>query len=288
MFLGVAIHSSNRNSVPLISSIIYCYVARQFDLRTSPISYPFHVHSLVQPPPGFDLSGHPLPPTHDSTTTSHLTHLYLDPFTTSSPITLTHLESQLRFIAPTTTTAQTAHYLLPSTARDLTIRAAHNILSAPSHYSGPSLFTPLPTNAATYAALFALVLLPTPLSHPAQLRQHLAVLAQHFLEYFDLDVHLFSTYILPLTTTLPDARAYRSLLQNLKETDSTARTPKRRVGENSEVKFRVGQVFRHKRRGYLAVIYGWDAWCKMQETWISMNQVDRLGRGRGQPFYNVL
>ncbi|KAJ9611606.1 hypothetical protein H2200_004790 [Cladophialophora chaetospira] len=288
MFLGVSLFGKNRNSVPLISAVTYCYVARQFDLRAAPCSYPFHVHALVKPPPGFDLDGNSLPESSDKTP-SKLTHLYMDPFNSSEPVPLSKLEAQLKFITPTATPAQTTSYLSAASPRDLAIRAAHNILSSPSHDPGLPLH-PINPNLATYAALFSLVVLPAhPLAHPAQMRQHLAVLTQHFLEYFDLDIHLFETHVLPLAYALPDSRAYRNLVSQLKDADHEPRTPKYRSDErNKVVDFKVGQVFRHRRRGYLAVIYGWDHYCRMQEQWITMNQVDRLPQGRNQPFYNVL
>lgn len=291
MFLGVSLYSGNRNSVPLISAVIFCYVARQFDLRAAPCSYPFHVHALVRPAPGLDLDGNPLPESSDPDggEPSRLTHLYMDPFNSSEPISLSMLETQLKFIAPSATPAHTATYLSAATPRDLIVRTAHNILASPSHYEGPPLY-PINPNLATYAALFSLVVLPVaPTAHPAQLRQHLAVLTQHFLEYFDLDINLFETRVLPLTRHLPDSHAYRHLIAQLKDSDHESRPPKYHSDpRNSVVTYSVGQVFRHRRRGYLAVIYGWDPYCRMQENWITMNQVDRLPHGRNQPFYNVL
>lgn len=289
MFLGVSLFSLNRNSVPLISCIIFCYVARAFDLRAAPCSYPLHVHALIQPPPGIDLDGNLLPEGENQEPSSQ-THLYMDPFNNSDPISRATLENRIRFIGPTTTASQTESYLSAASPRDLTIRTAHNILSSPSHYAGPPIH-PVNPNLATYAALFSLVLLPPlPTTHPAQLRQHLAVLTQHFLEFFELDVHLFETRILPLTNSLPDARAYRNLIHSLRDSDYDARAPKYRTTDprNEDVQFKVGQVFRHRRRGYLAIIYGWDPYCKMQEQWITMNQVDTLPNGRHQPFYNVI
>ncbi|KAK5561033.1 hypothetical protein LTR46_001343 [Exophiala xenobiotica] len=293
MFLGVALFSENRNSVPLISAIIYCYVARQFHLRAAPCSYPYHVHALVQPPPGIDINGKPLPEVCGSEQQqSELTHLYMDPFNTSEPISYSTLLERARFIAPASTPAQLASYLSAASPRDLTIRTAHNILSSPQHYRGPPVH-PINPNLATYAALFSLVLLPSsptsPQPPPTQLRQHLSVLTQHFLEYFDLDIHLFETRILSLTNFLPDARAYRNLIHQLKDSDHESRPPKyRSEPRNDVVRYRVGHVFRHRIREYLAVIYGWDPYCRMQEQWIAHNQVDRLPNGRHQPFYNVL
>jgi F-box protein 21 len=288
MFLGVSLFSSNRNSIPLIAAIIFCYVARQFNLRAVPCSYPFHVHALVQPPTGCDLDGNVIPENTDDQP-SKATHLYMDPFNSSEPISLAKLEMQLNYIAPNAPLSQRTSYLSAATPRELSIRAAHNILSSPSHDPGPTLF-PINPNLATYAALFALVILSSsPTAHPAQIRQHLAVLTQHFLEYFDLDIHLFETYVLPFTHTLPDSRAYRNLLSQLKQSDQETRLPKyHSEPKNAAVEFSVGQIFRHRRRGYLAVIYGWDPYCRMQEHWITMNQVDRLPKGRNQPFYNVL
>ncbi|KIX01135.1 uncharacterized protein Z518_10201 [Rhinocladiella mackenziei CBS 650.93] len=291
MFLGVSLFSGNRNSVPLISAVTFCYVARQFNLRAAPCSYPFHVHAVVQPPPGIDLDGKPLRESSGSEDRgpSLPTHLYMDPFNGSEPISYSVLDTQLKFITPAATLAQTTSYLSAASPKDLTIRTAHNILSSPAHYSGAPLH-PINPNLATYAALFSLVLLPAlPNPHPAQLQQHLAVLTQHFLEFFDLDIHLYETRVLPLTTSLPDARAYCNLIQQLKESDHESRPAKYRSDpRNSVVKYSVGQVFRHRRRGYLAVIYGWDPYCRMQEQWIMMNQVDRLPNGRHQPFYHVL
>lgn len=293
MFLGVALFSTNRNSVPLISAIIYCYVVRKFGLQAQPISYPFHVHALVQidPTSTTDLDNKLLP-IDPLPLLAPETHLFMDPFNTSDPIPATHLQNQLRFIAPTSTPTQITNYLSPSSARDLTIRAAHNILAAPSHYNGPPLF-PMNMPAAAFGALLSIILLP-PSPHPAQISHHLSVVAQHFAIHFDHDVSLFAHHVLPVAAQLTNAQAYASLVEKLRARDAAAKKPKRRAGPGGEengnevVTFKVGQVFRHRMRGYLAVIYGWDSWCKMDEQWIVQNRVDRLPGGRGQPFYNVL
>ncbi|OAG44034.1 hypothetical protein AYO21_01886 [Fonsecaea monophora] len=288
MFLGVALFSTNRNSVPLISASIFCYVARRFNLRAEPCSFPFHVYAFVQAPLGFDIDGHPLAES-SSQEPSDLTHFYMDPFHNSEPISRSVLETRLKFMNPGVTPTQTVAYMSPAPPRDLSARTALNILASPSHDPGLPLH-PINTNLAAYSALFALVSIPSePPRHATHLRQHLAVLTQHFLEYFDLDIHLFETCVLPLTNDLPDARAYRNLILQLKESDHESRPAKYRADpRNSEVKYSVGQVFRHRRRNYVAVIYGWDPYCRMQEQWITMNQVDRLPNGRSQPFYNVI
>ena len=42
------------------------------------------------------------------------------------------------------------------------------------------------------------------------------------------------------------------------------------------------------RYDYRGVIYGWDATCQAEESWIASMGVDRLRFGRQQPFYRVL
>lgn len=51
---------------------------------------------------------------------------------------------------------------------------------------------------------------------------------------------------------------------------------------------RVGDIVWHLRYHYRGVVFGWDEKCSANEEWISQMQVDRLPRGRHQPFYHVL
>ncbi|KXJ92653.1 hypothetical protein Micbo1qcDRAFT_222406 [Microdochium bolleyi] len=56
-----------------------------------------------------------------------------------------------------------------------------------------------------------------------------------------------------------------------------------------QVRYRVGDLFRHRRYGYRAVITGWDATCQASEQWMQQMGVDALpGGGRSQSFYHVL
>jgi F-box protein 21 len=278
MFLGVALHSQTRNSLPLITVLIYCYVLRKFTLHASPISYPLHVHALVQPPSGIDLDGNPTPTDHTSTAN----HLFMDPFNTADPIPRAQLDQQLTFIAPQLSASQRATFLRPSNAREMATRAARNILEADANT--PRLF-PIDPIAAVYAANWASVLLPASVD---QLRQALQTLMFDFLENYPYDIALFETHVLPLTTQLPDHANYRNMCRSMRVADVVDRVPKRREGKNEVVKFRVGQVFVHRRRTYVGVIYGWDATCEMDERWIQRNMVGSLPMGRHQPFYNVL
>ena len=59
-------------------------------------------------------------------------------------------------------------------------------------------------------------------------------------------------------------------------------------GSPNRVRYKVGQLFRHKRFHYYAVIYGWDPQCSAEELWITQMRVDDLPRGRHQSFYHSL
>ena len=50
----------------------------------------------------------------------------------------------------------------------------------------------------------------------------------------------------------------------------------------------LGQVLTHRVYGYRGVIIGYDPVCMMPSDWIAQMGVDKLDRGRAQPFYHVL
>jgi F-box protein 21 len=94
---------------------------------------------------------------------------------------------------------------------------------------------------------------------------------------------------LPQLQGLPE---YHHLLQILNAVRAGDRNPKptiRREGPAKEnVRFKVGQVFKHKRFRYMGVVIGWDVNCDASEEWMAQMGVDELGRGRWQSFYHVL
>lgn len=295
MFLGVALFSESRNSIPIISAIIFCYVARKFGLMAAPCSFPFHVIVLVQSPQGYDLDGNPTEanetPLGPSTTIDSSVHLYMDPFRSSTPVSQETLEHQLRFIAPERPQSLLHSYLAPATPRDITIRAAQNILAAPSHYPGPTIH-PISRPSASCAALYTLaILMAESQGHVSihQLRELFALLVRQLMDHFHFDISLFETYIMPLCRRVPHTGAFVEQVRRMRESDLEPHFPKRRlIPENNSVLYKVGQVFRHRIRNYLAIIYGWDQECQMTEQWIYANQVDGLPKGREQPFYNSM
>lgn len=72
------------------------------------------------------------------------------------------------------------------------------------------------------------------------------------------------------------------------EAESLAAAAKALAYQNVEYAFRLGQKVRHAVFGYRAVICGMDPLCCESSSWIENANVDKLSRGRNQPFYQVL
>ena len=78
-------------------------------------------------------------------------------------------------------------------------------------------------------------------------------------------------------------------LQAVSMHDNAPKTVKTRGhGSLTNVRYRIGQVFQHKRFQYYAVIIGWDVECRASDQWMSQMRVHDLARGKQQSFYHVL
>lgn len=55
----------------------------------------------------------------------------------------------------------------------------------------------------------------------------------------------------------------------------------------ARIRYRVGQVFRHKRYSYLGVITGWDARCEQSREWQTEMGIAQLPGGDAQPYYQA-
>lgn len=59
-------------------------------------------------------------------------------------------------------------------------------------------------------------------------------------------------------------------------------------GDDKDIEYHIGTIFRHRRWGYIGVIKRWDPRCCADEVWIQGNNVDALDNGgRAQPFYSI-
>jgi F-box protein 21 len=147
---------------------------------------------------------------------------------------------------------------------------------------------------AFYSALWANFMLNnTPLGTEANnQRQFVPLILERFERLFPMDASLVEQYICPLFNYPSDGEPW-GLHEALRVVRAADQSPKQlKVRSTSaardRVKYAVGQVFRHRRYNYTAVITGWDIECGMNSDWIANNNVDSLSRGRHQSFYHAL
>ncbi|GLI77044.1 hypothetical protein PoHVEF18_005327 [Penicillium ochrochloron] len=280
-FLGLALNSPGHNSLPLISAAIYCYVAQAIGLDAQPCGFPFHVHVIVTPLPGFDMNGEALsgmdvgPP------------MYVDPFRGARETPISDLRDQLVFLGASET--EQAAFLGPSLTSEIVQRCSRNIWtsihSTPHPPDGHT--TSMDVVSAKYASLWSSMLL-TGDSRPMDLRHHLPLLMELFATDFPSDIFLVEQYIVPLFQGLFEHEHILESLHVMRAVDEIPKQVRRRTGENQNIRFSVGQVFRHRRYHYRAIITGWDRECGAGEQWMRRMGIDRLQAGRHQSFYHVL
>lgn len=290
-FLGIALTDEGHNSLPLTSAAIYCYVARKLGLTADPCGFPFHVHVIIRPDPGYDMDGRPLPEGQQGDPT------YMDPFRSIEETPVSELENQLNFLGALTLSQST--FLRASFPGEIALRCGRNIMNSvvqSSHLQD----TELDIVNAKYAALWSSMLFAgyadaNGMAHPLRrqvghipLRRHLPSLMEHFATEFPVDVYLIEQYLIPLFQGLPEYDHLQETVHVMKAGDEIPKQIRRRTMEDMNVKYKIGQVFRHRRYDYMAVITGWDTECGAGDEWMQRMGVDRLRAGRHQSFYHVL
>ncbi|THC87851.1 hypothetical protein EYZ11_012705 [Aspergillus tanneri] len=142
-------------------------------------------------------------------------------------------------------------------------------------------------DSAKYAAVWSAVLLTDP-SQPAASRHHLPWLMELFATEFPSDAFLIEEYVAPLFLGMREHDHILESLHVMRAVDEMPKQIKRRALHNGSIKYQIGQVFRHRRYDYKAVITGWDIECDAGDQWVRQMGIDRLQHGRHQSFYHVL
>ncbi|XP_071956112.1 uncharacterized protein [Antedon mediterranea] len=78
------------------------------------------------------------------------------------------------------------------------------------------------------------------------------------------------------------------VLNLLKANGHFAGSPDPRIKRPAEVKFRIGQVIRHKLWGYRGIIVGWDETAQAPESWIQEMHPKDKPHWRNMPNYSIL
>ena len=288
-FLGIALQDESHPSLPLVSVAIFCCVAQRLGIDAHPVGFPYNVLAMITPPSSLTVKRKI---TEDASPSQPM---YLDPFRTGDEILLQDLTAQLRSLR----IPQNEHsqMLGPSRTEEVVLRCANNINTSVHRFPRFNVAVPTSTThtleveSAAYAALWSTLIFSRngPDEGFMQRNHYMQRLLERLERQQLMDVGLVEEHMIPM---LRDAEQRDNIIEMMAIMRSSDNMPKSVHSRDSEairkVRYNVGQVFRHKRYHYLAVITGWDMECKAGPEWMEQNGVDTLTQGQHQSFYHVL
>ncbi|XP_044715513.1 transglutaminase-like superfamily domain-containing protein [Hirsutella rhossiliensis] len=272
LLIGQALRHEDHESIPLISSAIFCCLAARLGLTTQCCAFPGHVHAIVFATPGRTLDGSPVVGDGEPRE-----RMYLDPYGLDDEVPTACLQVLLArfgwqtstdvFFAPVPTLVnalRTARNIKATFARVLELQDdAHPELS--QLLRGNSSMN---MEAALYASMWAPLMLTPP--NTFEWDDCLANFLRRFAGSWPEDAWLVEKYLKPLYNSFAPSRdglarhANRGLddpwghLRRVREQDALVpRVFRRNVFGDESIPFKVGQVFRHRRYGWIGVITGW-------------------------------
>lgn len=308
-FISIALFSEPHTSLPLQSVAIYCSVARRLGINARPSNYPTHVHAVIEAPSHLTLDGKIRPITSDP----ELEVMHIDPWRSENEVPREDLA--LRLTQMGAAPAQHAFHLGATSTLEIALRTGRNIMNSVQearelHRGNTRRQQTFPdTEAAWYGMLWSMMILGDNNAQTSlhRRRQCLPYLVDHFQNHFPEDLGMVERIILPMFFNEREFTVLTHLVQNARQGDMNAKAPchRRKRGNTEEassldsvdsaddedrkdVHYKIGQHFRHKRYGYMGMIFGWDFKCEADPRWISQMRVDDLPGGRGQPFYNIM
>ena len=290
-FIGMALRDEEHQALPIVQAAIYCCVAQRIGLDAHPCGFPRHVHVIIKPPSGRDLNGRAYSASMESLS------MYIDPWRSSEETPKEDLIMRLQTMKVRPSDFQAL--LAPSSTAEIIRRTARNIVTSVEmlpqivglggHSNFPS--TSPSAKDAFYGALWALLLLPEGEGDQirAQQERYIPYMLRYVEQDFLLDLVLFQKNAL---TCFQEQYQYEQLrgkvLQMVADDDIPKKRKARRVKRHASVCYKVGQVFRHKRYHYSAIVIGWDVECEASEAWIAQMNVRSLPGGQHQAFYHVM
>ena len=300
--ITVALTEHQHQALPLVAATIYSAIARRLAIPAAPCNFPLVVHVVVQAPEGTTLSGTPHSSAASQEDEEQEKRMFLSPFDSASEVPYATMTNRMtEWNIPRS--QQEAH-LEPMSASSLIERTTRNILrslrekpdaapvlsmlcsEAQAHLSAEredSCATHIRPARLYLAALWGLNLFTPPDAFVGG--------AVELLRCIDGEVPgdvLFvdETRMRDVLLDAVDGRFWEGVNRVRLEDGEGATAQRRYGGANGGVKYRIGQVFKHRRYGYIAAIRGWDRRCQMGERWIQAMNVDGLPGGREQCFYN--
>ncbi|OTB12518.1 hypothetical protein K445DRAFT_320960 [Daldinia sp. EC12] len=309
--IGRALRDERHPSLPIISAAIYSAVASRLGLEAYPCALPSHVHATVLSRPGMTLDDRPL-----DEPSQHQESMFLDPYTLEDEVPLDRIIDFLSRLG-----IHTGHgNLLNPTSTDLIVmRTAQNIRAS---------FTSFRTNErplaqiipmielnrgdwarnlqpALYSMIWASIMMVPVLPDSDEIRwdwqQDVRDLLSAFYEHFPEDAWLVEKYVCPMYDTfaapsrrrnnweLP-SKSVMDQIRRMRRADASAQPARRRseLAKGLEVKYRVGQVFKHRRYEYYGLILGWTV--EGSSTWSDdpLSPTQRPWSTYSQPYYRCM
>jgi F-box protein 21 len=276
--LGQALLRNEHCSIPIISAVIYSSIAKRLGLNAAPVCFPGHVRVVVNRTMGQDLDGNTLRVGEIGWSE----RMFLDPFGSDEELSQREVRSIMRLYNIFDYPGTHGYAWLAAQPAELVQRNAYNILDTchqfARHAADPETQNLHPladlgygdpethVMAAVHASLWAFVL-STPVDDPLW-RNHNRKFLGNIMNNWREDAWLLEryaprvdddhSYLDPHERT--DVESVTEVLRFIRSLDSRRPTVHRRYAEEvtRNVKYRVGQVFRHTRYGSMGVIVGWD------------------------------
>ncbi|RSL67108.1 hypothetical protein CEP53_003135 [Fusarium sp. AF-6] len=270
--IGQALRHEEHDSIPIISSAIFCCIARRLGLHAECCAFPTHVHAIVFAEQGKTLEGAPA-----SQPNAPLERMYLDPYGSSEEVPMADLQAM---IARLGWQSSTDVFLAPVSPIAIATRTARNIRATAARVmeardeADPELTQLITGNdstnidAALYSALWASLLL-TP-ADAFEWDEALEPFLNRFAKSWCEDAWLVEKYIFPRYDRFGPFRERfmrnnprrwdnpREVLGLIDELDELAPPVLRRNGERKQpVLYKIGQVFKHRRYGWIGAVNGW-------------------------------
>ncbi|OAQ79159.1 F-box domain-containing protein [Purpureocillium lilacinum] len=272
LLIGQALRHEDHDSIPIISSAIFCCLAARLGLTAQCCAFPSHVHAIIFAPPGQTLDG-----ALEDGEDSPRERMFLDPYGFDEEVPAAVLQALLAHIGWQTSADA---LLAPVSTLAVVQRTSQNVNATFARMLElqddvpPELIQLLRGNssmnmeAALYASMWAPLLLSTP--NTFEWDDRLANFLRRFAGSWPEDAWLVEEYLLPMYNGVAQRRdgfarpANRGLsdpweqLQLVRDQDDLKpHVVRRTLFANQSVPFKIGQVFRHRRYGWVGVITGW-------------------------------